>query len=141
MKVYSKSKPKKVDTQKIENDLRVRLTKNVESVEIETESGETDFIFEYDEVVFTVKDRQNIKQSIENNFDKWFDFGVELQDKNENMKRKSAEVRKLVDEYQLPDELDSLFNALAESYEDLLEESLINQMAIAELFELIEGGE
>lgn len=77
MKAESNIKPNQIEIKSRDNMCKVLLRKNISEKIIENEGGNTDTLYEYDEVKVNIADRNNLKSYIENNFDMIFQGGLD----------------------------------------------------------------
>ena len=149
MKVSSSFSPKRVEIIREEKrNLIVALRKNIiEIPEVDFFTGKELIRFEYDEVKLNVKNRQNIIQSIESNFENWFSKGLKLEQLGNEIKQKQAEMKQLTDEFkqiEVNNELhqESNFNmvAMTELYTELIKaqnELNLTMVALTDLYAMI----
>ena len=152
MKVSSSFSPKSVEVIREEKrNIIIALRKNiVEIPEVDFFTGRELVRFEYDEVKLNVKNRQNIVQSIEANFENWFSKGLKLEQLGNEIKQKQAEMKQLTDEFKQIEVNNDLvnasnvsFDAVAELYMEninLKNENLSTMEAVATLYETIMMG-
>src|SRR5690606_24745135 len=92
MKMKSRSTvlPEPVQITELGRKCRVRLRKNIEQVEREGER-----LYEYDEVIFELDNRPNLKQDIERNFEAYFAYGEQYMKKQREEQEKEREIDRL----------------------------------------------
>jgi hypothetical protein len=93
MKSLSTIEPKQVQITNLGKTCRVRLCKNIEQTTHEDEQ-----LYQYDEVVFLIDNRPNLKTDIENNFDIYFGYGERYMQKQKEEEEKTREITRLIDE-------------------------------------------
>ena len=109
MKSLSTIEPKQVQITNLGKTCRVRLCKNIEQTTHEDEQ-----LYQYDEVVFLIDNRPNLKTDIENNFDVYFAFGEQYMQKQQEELEREKEVYRLVNKKEQVIENRSLAQQLVE---------------------------
>ena len=138
LKTQSSIKPQPVVITKLDKLATIRMATNIEEKTREEDDG-ANIYFEYDEVVFKMPHRDNLQKDIEENFDIYFSYGIQYMEQLEALKSKRSEVQRLVGNSELPSELQILMLSIAESYEEMMVTTLENSLAIAEIYERLEG--
>ena len=93
MRSQSTALPEPVQITELGRKCRVRLRKNIEQVTREEEQ-----LFQYDEVVFELDNRPNLRADIENNFDIYFGYGERYMQKQKEEEEREREIYRLVNE-------------------------------------------
>ena len=91
MKSQSTVLPESIQITSLGRKCRVRLRKNIEQVT--REEGQ---LYQYDEVVFELDNRPNLKQDIERNFEAYFAFGEQYMKRQREDEEKTKEIDRLV---------------------------------------------
>ena len=139
MKVQSSEIPEQIWIRKNDGkNIYVKLRTNIEEKTREEDDG-TNIYFEYNEVVFKMPHRDNLQKDIEENFDIYFSYGIQYMEQQEVLKNKKSEVQRLIANSELPSELQVLMIAVVETYEEMMNVTLENSLAIAEIYERLEG--
>ena len=102
MKVQSKLKPKQIDVKKEGNMAQIILVNNIEQTEREVEDGETEGFYQFDKVDFELPHRKNLEQSINNNFETYFEFGKEKMKERQEREKSRRDTLSLTQNYNLP---------------------------------------
>ena len=125
MKAKSSVEPKKYE---IKGDV-IFLRENINSFTTEND-GRVDEGFEYDEYKLTLLNRPNLKQYVENNFNKLLRFAKEREETNElNELRRNREIAfKTIDKYQLV----LYYNELTEVQKQELEQYRMKWLNVTE---------
>ena len=145
MKVSSSIEPKKVEISKIlGNKVELLLRDNI------ILSTETDYLtskeltkYTYDEVKVIARNRENIVQTIEGNFDNWFVKGVKIEELENDIKSKKEETDKLIDGFEqvnvnkdVKDGIDVSFEAMS----DLYVSNVQLEEFVLDMYTMIQGG-
>lgn len=93
MKSHSSVIPESIQITSLGSKCRVRLCKNIEEITKEDEQ-----LYQYDEVVFLIDNRSNLRTDIENNFDIYFGFGERYMQKQQEELEREREIYRLVNE-------------------------------------------
>src|SRR5690554_1169776 len=93
MKFHSSVTPESIQITSLGSTCRVRLRKNIEEITKEDEQ-----LYKYDEVVFLIDNRPNLKTDIENNFDIYFGYGERYMQKQKEEEEREREIYRLVNE-------------------------------------------
>ncbi|BAO04870.1 uncharacterized protein CBO05P1_151 [Clostridium botulinum B str. Osaka05] len=103
MLVQSSIKPKSIEVQNIKNNLsHIRLRKNIKQITKE-ENGQTIVMFEYEEVIFDIENTNNLIQQIENNFELFFNYGLQQMELNKSKEEAEKKIYNLIQQYELVD--------------------------------------
>lgn len=156
MKVIGSKYPINIELLKTEKNIStVALRKNVvEKYEYDKLTGKPQAQYEYEQVNIIIKNKPNLIQYIESNFDNWFQNGLKLEQLEKEIKEKELEMKTLINNYgQIDvnsnikediitsyDALTSLYanNAILTKNNDILkEENLLLMEAIAELYTML----
>ena len=138
LRTQSSVEPQAINISILNKIATVRMAKNVEQKTREDENGGSTY-YEYDEVFFKMPFRSNLQQDIDRNFDIYFGYGIQCMEQQEILKSKQNEVQRLISSLELPNELQVLMLAIVEGYEEIITISLENNLAIAEIYERLEG--
>ena len=138
LKTQSNIQPQPIVLSTLGKEVTIRMATNIEEKTREEDDG-TNIYFEYNEVVFKMPHRDNLQKDIEENFDIYFSYGIQYMEQQEVLKNKKSEVQRLVGNSELPSELQILMLSIAESYEEMMVTTLENSLAIAEIYERLEG--
>src|SRR5690554_8032223 len=93
MKFHSSVTPESIQITSLGSTCRVRLRKSIEEITKEDEQ-----LYKYDEVVFLIDNRPNLKTDIENNFDIYFGYGERYMQKQKEEEEREREIYRLVNE-------------------------------------------
>lgn len=129
-------KPEPVEITKLGNKVRVRMADSVESL-----TEDIEVLYQYEEVVFEMNYRAGLTAQIEKDFDTYFEFGIKSMELKEKSRVKEDEIRRLIEKQELPTELENLVLGIADAYEDLMNETMENSLAVADLYEMVLGGD
>lgn len=99
MKSHSSVLPEEIQITSLGSKCRVRLCKNIEEITKEDEQ-----LYQYDEVVFLIDNRPNLRTDIENNFEIYFGFGERYMQKQKEEEEKEKEISRLIDKKQQVEE-------------------------------------
>ena len=99
MKSQSTVLPESVQITELGRKCRVRLCKDVEQVLHEDET-----IYQYDEVIFEIDNRPNLRSDIERNFEAYFAYGEQYMKKQREEQEKEREIDRLFRRKQQVDE-------------------------------------
>ena len=99
MKSHSSVIPESIQITSLGSICRVRLCKNIEEITKEDEQ-----LYQYDEVVFLIDNRPNLRTDIENNFDIYFGYGERYMQKQKEEEEKEKEISRLIDKKQQVEE-------------------------------------
>ncbi len=138
LKTQSSVEPQQIILSALGASVTVRLTTNVEE-KTRQDDDESSTFFEYDEVVFQMPYRESLQKDIEDNFEVYFGYGIQYMEQQESLKNKKNEIQSLVDNSELPNELRVLMLAIVETYEEMIDITLENSLAIVEIYERLEG--
>ena len=145
MKVSSSIEPKKVEISKIlGNKVELLLRDNI------ILSTETDYLtskeltkYTYDEVKVIARNRENIVNMIEGNFDNWFVKGVRIEELENDIKSKKEEIDKLIDGFEqvnvnkdVKDGIDVSFEAMS----DLYVNNVQLEEFVLDMYTMMQGG-
>ncbi|HCL4455035.1 TPA: hypothetical protein N2D10_003059 [Clostridium botulinum] len=101
--VQSSLRPKEIELQYIKNNMvYIRLRKNIEQITKE-ENGQSIIIFEYDEVIFDIDNTNNLIEQIENNFELFFNYGLQQMELNKSKEENEKKIYSLIQQYKLVD--------------------------------------
>lgn len=131
MKSQSTAYPEAVQTADLGRKCRVRLRKNIEQVEREGER-----LYEYDEVIFELYNRPNLKQDIEHNFEAYFAFGEQYMKRQREEEEKTKEIDRLVRRKEQVDENRMLAQQLIDRELDAI---MLAQQLIELELQILEG--
>ena len=99
--------PKKIEIRKtlnntktFDNTVTLKLRNNIIE-KIKKEENSTINYWEYEEVEITISNRENLIDSVNKDFLKWFDFGLKQEMKREEEKRTTFEINKLIKDKEL----------------------------------------
>lgn len=123
MRSHSSVPPESIQITSLGSKCRVRLCKNIEEITKEDEQ-----LYQYDEVVFLIDNRPNLRADIENNFDIYFGYGERYMQKQQEELEREREIYRLVNEKELVVENKVLAQQLIESELDsiLMAQQLID---------------
>ena len=138
LKTQSNIQPQPIVLSTLGKEVTIRMATNIEEKTREEDDG-TNIYFEYNEVVFKMPHRDNLQKDIEENFDIYFSYGIQYMEQQEVLKNKKSEVQRLIANSELPSELQVLMIAVVETYEEMMNVTLENSLAIAEIYERLEG--
>ena len=138
LRTQSNIRPQPIVLSTLGKEATIRMATNIEEKTRQEDDG-TNIYFEYDEVVFKMPHRDNLQKDIEENFDIYFSYGIQCMEQLETLKSKKSEVQRLVGNSELPSELQILMLSIVESYEEMMTITLENSLAIAEIYERLEG--
>lgn len=93
MRSQSTVLPEPVQITELGRKCRIRLRKNIEQVT--REEGQ---LYQYDEVVFELDNRPNLRQDIERNFEAYFAYGERYMRKQKEELEREREIYRLVNE-------------------------------------------
>src|SRR5690606_19393503 len=110
---------------------RVRLCKDVEQV-----LHEEGAIYQYDEVIFEIDNRPNLRSDLERNFEAYFAYGEQYMRKQKEEAEKSREIDRLIRRKQQVDENRFLAQQLIDRELDAI--MLAQQLVELEL-QILEG--
>lgn len=99
MKSHSSVTPESIQITSLGSKCRIRLCKNIEEITKEDER-----LYQYDEVVFLIDNRPNLRTDIENNFDIYFGYGERYMQKQKEEEEKEKEISRLIDKKQQVEE-------------------------------------
>lgn len=99
MKSHSSVIPESIQITSLGSTCRVRLCKNIEEITKEDEQ-----LYQYDEVIFLIDNRPNLRTDIENNFDIYFGYGERYMQKQKEEEEKEKEITRLIDKKQQVEE-------------------------------------
>ncbi|HDK7195083.1 TPA: hypothetical protein PTV74_003393 [Clostridium botulinum] len=103
MLIESTVEPQKIKIQYIKDHMvHIRLRKNIEQVTKE-ENGQSIIMFEYNEVIFDIDNTNNLIQQIENNFDLYFNYGLQQMELNKSKEEAEKKIYNLIQQYKLVD--------------------------------------
>ena len=131
MKSHSSVIPESIQITSLGSACRVRLCKNIEEITKEDEQ-----LYQYDEVVFLIDNRPNLRADIENNFDIYFGYGERYMQKQKEEEEREREIYRLVNEKEQVVENKVLAQQLAERELDVF--MLVQQLIELEL-QTLEG--
>ena len=107
MLVQGSTLPKKIEIRKtlnntktFDNTVTLKLRNNIIE-KIKKEENSTINYWEYEEVEITISNRENLIDSVNKDFLKWFDFGLKQEMKREEEKRTTFEINKLIKDKEL----------------------------------------
>lgn len=135
MKVQSAVEPDPIEITNLGKRCRVRMRENIEQIIRDDEQ-----LYQYDEVVFEIDCRLNLRKDIEQNFAIYFQYGEQYMENQRIEQEKQREIDRLIREKELVEEQLNLALASAEIYERMEQTTLENSLAIAEIYEMITGG-
>ncbi len=98
MKVESKIKPDSLAVEKQGSKANVSMAYNIEKAEKGRE-GETEQVYQFERIVFELPYRRNLKESIENNFKTYAEFGKQLMEEKAEKERQRKETQSLIQNY------------------------------------------
>lgn len=93
MRSHSSVIPESIQITSLGGKCRIRLCKNIEEIIKEDEQ-----LYQYDEVVFLIDNRPNLRTDIENNFDIYFGYGERYMQKQQEELEREREIYRLVNE-------------------------------------------
>lgn len=93
MRSQSTVLPEPVQITELGRKCMVRLRRNIEQVTREEEQ-----LYKYDEVIFLIDNRPNLRSDIENNFDIYFGYGERYMQKQQEELEREREIYRLVNE-------------------------------------------
>ena|SRR5690554_1007450 len=131
MKSHSSVIPESIQITSLGSTCRVRLCKNIEEITKEDEK-----LYKYDEVVFLIDNRPNLRAYIENNFDIYFGYGERYMQKQKEEEEREREIYRLVNEKEQVVENKVLAQQLVERELDVF--MLVQQVIELEL-QILEG--
>lgn len=131
MKTLSTIEPKQVQITNLGKMCRVRLCKNIEQTTHEDEQ-----LYRYDEVIFLIDNRPNLRTDIENNFDVYFGYGERYIQKHQEELEREREIYRLVNEKEQVDENKVLAQQLIEREIDSI---IMAQQLIDLELQILEG--
>lgn len=99
MRSQSTVLPESIQITSLGRKCRVRLRKNIEQVT--REEGQ---LYQYDEVVFELDNRTNLRSDIESNFEAYFAYGEQYMKKQREEQEKEREIDRLFRRKQQVDE-------------------------------------
>ena len=101
MLVQGSTLPKKIEIREtFDNTVTLKLRNNIIK-KTRKEEHSTISYWEYEEVEITISNRENLIDSVNKDFLKWFDFGVKQEIEREEEKRKTSEINKLIKDKEL----------------------------------------
>ncbi|APH20932.1 hypothetical protein [Clostridium botulinum] len=103
MLVQSSIKPQKIEIQYIKDNIaHIRLRKNVKET-IKEENEEITTIYKYDEIIFDMDNTNNLIQQIENNFDLYFNYGLQQMELKQSKEKAEKQIYNLINQHKLVD--------------------------------------
>lgn len=124
-------RPESVQITELGRKCRVRLRKNIEQIEREGER-----LYEYDEVIFELDNRPNLRQDIERNFEAYFAFGEQYMKRQREEEEKTKEIDRLVRRKEQVDENRMLAQQLIDRELDVI---MLAQQLIELELQILEG--
>ena len=101
MLVQGSTLPKKIEIKEaLDNTVTLKLRNNIIKKSKKEEHSAINY-WEYEEVEITISNRENLIDSINKDFLKWFDFGLKQEIKREEEKRTTFEINKLIKDKEL----------------------------------------
>ncbi|APR02469.1 hypothetical protein [Clostridium botulinum] len=103
MLIESTVEPQKIKIQYIKDHMvHIRLRKNIKQITKE-ENGRHIVMFEYDEVIFDIDNTDNLIKQIENNFDLYFNYGLQQMELNKSKEKAEKQIYNLINQHKLVD--------------------------------------
>ena len=131
MRSQSTVLPEPVQITELGRKCRVRLCKDVEQVLHEDET-----IYQYDEVIFEIDNRPNLRSDIERNFEAYFAFGEQYMKRQREEEEKTKEIDRLVRRKEQVDENRMLAQQLIDRELDAI---MLAQQLIELELQILEG--
>ncbi|MBD5589212.1 hypothetical protein [Clostridium botulinum] len=103
MLIESTVEPQKIKIQYIKDYIvHIRLRKNIEQITKE-ENGQIVTMFKYEEVIFDIDNTNNLIQQIENNFELFFNYGLQQMELNKTKEENEKKIYNLINQHKLVD--------------------------------------
>ncbi|NCI19883.1 hypothetical protein EJM73_08210 [Clostridium botulinum] len=103
MLIESTVEPQKIKIQYIKDHIvHIRLRKNIEQITKE-ENGQSIIMFEYDEVIFDIDNTNDLIEQIENNFDLYFNYGLQQMELKQSKEEAEKKIYSLINQHKLVD--------------------------------------
>ncbi|QDY27159.1 hypothetical protein [Clostridium botulinum] len=103
MLVQSSAKPKEIQVQYVKDKIaHIRLRKNIKQITKEKNKLST-IMFEYDEVIFDIDNTNNLIQQIQNNFELFFNYGLQQMELNKSKEEAEKKMYNLINQHKLID--------------------------------------
>ena len=131
MRSQSTVLPESIQITSLGHKCRVRLRKNIEQV-----THEEGQLYQYDEVVFELDNRTNLRSDIESNFEAYFAYGEQYMKKQREEQEKEREIDRLFRRKQQVDENRMLAQQLIDRELDAI---MLAQQLIELELQILEG--
>lgn len=144
MKVKSMNKPNSIEIINIDNSVLIKLNKDIVEEEKEmvvrnSESLEDEKLkyieYEYTQVSFKLDNRPNLKDTIESNFDLYFEYGLKLEKEREERKVFKAKLDAMING-EVVTVSENALNQIADLMIETMNHKCESETAVTQLAEL-----
>ncbi|EQB4340369.1 TPA: hypothetical protein ACXDAZ_002478 [Clostridium botulinum] len=102
MLVHSLIKPQRIEIQYIKTKIaHIKLRKNIK--DIIKKNNDENVMYEYDEVVFDIENTNNLIKYIEENFDLYFNYGLQQMELKQSKEKAEKQIYNLINQHKLVD--------------------------------------